>query len=224
MTGEGKSGWSGAPRTDAAEGASDGRLVAPAALRNASVIAAAVATRFGGAAGAALEIGSGTGQHVVALAGLTPGLRWTPSDPSARARESVAAWAAAERSANVTDPIDLDAAGDWPAAAAGPFALIFSANVIHIAPWAVAEGIFRAAGARLSPGGSLALYGPFREAGAHISESNAAFDASLRGQDARWGVRDLEDLDALAAGAGLARVELVEMPANNRIAIWRRGG
>ena len=76
--------------------------------------------------------------------------------------------------------------------------MIFSANVIHIAPWAVAEGLFAGANRHLRAGGQLRLYGPFRRDGAHNAPSNAAFDESLRRQNPEWGVRDTADLEKLA--------------------------
>ncbi len=94
--------------------------------------------------------------------------------------------------------------------------------MIHISPWEVGLGLLAGAARVLSPQGLLVLYGPYKLAGAHTAESNAAFDASLRGRDPRWGVRDLEDVQAAAAEAGLAFVERVPMPANNQIVVFRR--
>ncbi|MEL6285883.1 MAG: DUF938 domain-containing protein, partial [Pseudomonadota bacterium] len=50
--------------------------------------------------------------------------------------------------------------------------VLFSANVIHIAPWSVAEGMVAGAGQALLPGGRLVLYGPFKEGGQHTGEGN----------------------------------------------------
>src|SRR6476620_467094 len=94
------------------------------------------------------------------------------------------------------------------------YAAMFSANVIHIAPWAVAEGLFDGAARHLAPSGRLFLYGPFRRDGVHNSPGNAAFDESLRARDPAWGVRDTADLSKLAAANGLRLAELVEMPSN----------
>jgi Protein of unknown function (DUF938) len=94
--------------------------------------------------------------------------------------------------------------------------------VIHIAPWRVAEGLFAGAGRYLQAGGRLFLYGPFKRSGKHTAPSNAAFDKSLRDQNAEWGVRDIDDLKKLAAGADLKFVESVEMPANNLTLVFER--
>lgn len=223
--------------------APDARRYSDAAARNTAPILAALGPWLSQRAGAALEIGSGGGQHILALAEAAPQLSWTPSDPDPAARASVDAWAAHARaqgrpSLNVRPAVAIDAAAaDWPAdwaadgAAArtdeGPdapaaLAVIFAANVIHIAPWAVAEGLFAGAGRWLARDGGLALYGPFSDGGVHTAPSNAAFDAALRRRDPRWGVRDLTELDALAAGAGLYRAETLALPANNRILLYER--
>ena len=66
------------------------------------------------------------------------------------------------------------------------------------------------------------LYGPFKREGKHTAMSNAVFDTSLRQQDAEWGVRDIADVEKLAAGVGLALIETVPMPANNMILVFGR--
>lgn len=203
----------------------DARLSFAAAERNVDAICEAMGARFASWTGNALEIGSGTGQHLVRLARALPGLTWQGSDPDPVHCASVAAWIAHE-GLEMPAPLQLDAAGDWAARPALadrlPLSLIFCANVIHIAPFAVAEGILAGAGQALAPGGALAFYGPFRLSGDWVAPSNEAFDQRLKAQDPRWGIRDIEELAPLAAAAGLQGPDLVEMPANNRIAIWRK--
>jgi hypothetical protein len=99
---------------------------------------------------------------------------------------------------------------------------VFCANVIHIAPWRVAEGLFAGAGRYLSDGGLLFLYGPFKRDGKHTAISNAVFDASLRERDAEWGVREIEDVEKLARHVGLGLIEIAEMPANNLTLVFER--
>jgi hypothetical protein len=104
----------------------------------------------------------------------------------------------------------------------GQLLAVFCANVIHIAPWRVAGGLFAGAGHYLRADGRLFLYGPFKRDGKHTAPSNAAFDASLRDRNPEWGVRDIADLEKLAAGAGLVLIEIAEMPANNLVLVFAR--
>ncbi|MEM1316328.1 MAG: DUF938 domain-containing protein [Pseudomonadota bacterium] len=204
-----------------AEDAGGGRLVAPSASRNAAAVAAALSEILGEEAdGSVLEIGAGTGQHAVACAAALPRLTWIPSDPDPLHLGSIAAWAEEAALPNLAPPLALDAAGDW-AETPTPLRAVYSANVIHIAPWTVTEGLVRGAAARLAPGGRLLFYGPFYEDG-EAGEGNRAFDASLRGRNPDWGVRDVRDLSALAAGHGFDPAERVQMPANNLILVFRR--
>jgi hypothetical protein len=104
----------------------------------------------------------------------------------------------------------------------GELSAVLCCNVIHIAPWAVARGIVRGAVRVLAPGAPLILYGPFREGGRHTSAGNAGFDAGLRAENPDWGVRDLDEVSALAAGAGFGPVRVTRMPANNLLAAFAR--
>lgn len=198
----------------------DGALSSPAARRNADAILAVLRAHLP-AAGSVLEIASGSGEHAVAFAA-NLGVDWTPSDPSAEARASIAAWSAQAGLPNLRPPLALDVLdpATWPQ---GPFKAIFCANMIHIAPWAAAEGLMTMAGRVLPrPGGLLALYGPFREADTPLAPSNAAFDASLKTRDPAWGLRDRADVVDLARANGLAETLRVEMPANNLMLLFRR--
>jgi hypothetical protein len=94
--------------------------------------------------------------------------------------------------------------------------------MIHISPWSATEGLFEGAARVLPLGGVVYLYGPYRMAGKHTAPSNAAFDASLRGQNPEWGIRNLEDVADLARKAGFELVETVAMPANNLSVILHR--
>jgi SAM-dependent methyltransferase len=194
------------------------RRYAPATARNRDAILA-VLKRVLPAQGKVLEIASGTGEHVVHFAAALPGLTFLPSDLDEAALGSIAAWIAEAGLNNVQPPLRLDAREDaWP----DTVDAIFTANMIHIAPWEAALGLFRGAGRSLRSGGVLVIYGPFRIAGAHTAPSNQAFDEELRARDPRWGVRDLEALQAVAAEHGLALEERVPMPANNQTLIFRR--
>lgn len=197
----------------------DARLQAPSAQRNRDAILAVLRDVLP-AAGLVLEIASGSGEHALHFARALPSLVFQPSDPSPQARASIAAWIAESGSANIRQPLDLDAAGDaWPALAP---AAILCINMIHIAPWAAAEGLFRQAGAVLPGGALLYLYGPFRRPDRPLEPGNVAFDESLRRRNPEWGLRDLAEVTALAEVNGFAAPEVVEMPANNLSLIFRK--
>lgn len=174
------------------------------------------------ARGALLEIASGSGQHAAFFAQRFPSWTWTPSDVSDENLASVAAWVAESALDNLHAPVRLDVCeDDWKV---GSVDAVFCANMIHIAPWECCVGLIRGAARHLNPSGLLLLYGPFRINGEHTSDSNRAFDESLRTRDARWGVRDLNEVTTLASASQLAFVERVAMPANNQLVVYRNAG
>jgi SAM-dependent methyltransferase len=179
-----------------------------------------------GHTGNVLEVGSGTGQHTVAFASLMPAITWWPTDLNENHLRSIAAWRSHTKLDNMKPPVRLDAsAADWKLNERGLpslFTAMFCANVIHIAPWRVAEGLFAGASRHLRPGGRLFIYGPFRREGTHNAPSNAAFDDSLRRQNPEWGVRDTADLKKLGDANGLRLAELIEMPSNNAVLAFER--
>ena len=206
----------------------DGRLDAAAFHRNHQAIWAVLQPFLAGKTGDVVEAGSGTGQHVVHFARQAPGIIWWPSDLNEKHLASIEAWRAHSGLQNIRPPLRIDLSdAAWCTAmqdGSGPEALlaVFCANVIHIAPWRVAEGLFAGAGHYLRDDGRLFLYGPFKRGGKHTAISNAVFDTSLRERDPEWGVRDVEALQQLAAIAGLALAEIAEMPANNLILAFER--
>ena len=206
----------------------DGRLDAAAFHRNHAPIWAVLRKFLAGKSGDVLEAGSGTGQHVVHFARHSPDIIWWPSDLNEAHVRSIAAWCADAGLANIRPALRIDL-GDpaWchqmhDGRGPGKLLAVFCANVIHIAPWRVAEGLFAGAGRYLRTEGRLFLYGPFKRSGKHTAPSNAAFDKSLRDQNPEWGVRDLGDLEKLAENAGLEPVEIAEMPANNLTLVFER--
>jgi SAM-dependent methyltransferase len=204
----------------------DGRLDAAAYHRNHAAIAPLLRRFLESRAGNVLEIGSGTGQHAVTFASELPDVTWWPTDLNDNHLRSIAAWREHSKLDNVKPPVRLDAsASGWRLPSLGlpeQFVAIFCANVIHISPWAVAQGLFAGAGRHLISGGRLFLYGPFRRDGVHNAASNAEFDASLRDRNPEWGVRDTADLKKLGEANGLRLAELVEMPSNNAVLIFER--
>ena len=168
--------------------------------------------------GLILEIASGTGEHARYFAEQLPHLDWQPTDPDPDALASIAAWCT--DAPNVRPPLALDAsAPDWPVTEADAVVCI---NMVHISPWSATEGLFARAARLLGEGDPLYLYGPYRRAGAPTAPSNEAFDASLKAQNPAWGLRQLEDVAALAERCGFRFDRLAEMPANNLSLAFRR--
>jgi hypothetical protein len=196
------------------------KLASPAADRNKDPILSVLKTLLP-AAGAVLEIASGSGQHVVHFARMLPHLRWLPSDPNAEARRSIEAWLASEQLPNVEPPIALDVL-DRPWPVDGPFDAIVCINLVHISPWPVTAALFAGAREQLTDAGVVYLYGPYKEQGRHTAPSNEAFDRALRAQNPAWGVRNLEDVIETATDAGFEHVATVAMPANNLSVGFRR--
>lgn len=198
----------------------DGALTSPAARRNAEAILRVLRAHLP-MRGSVLEIASGSGEHAAAFAAALPDLDWTPSDPSDQARESSTAWSRQLDLSNLKPPLAIDA-GDlatWPT---DTFDALYCANMTHISPWSATEGLMQLAGRVLRrPGALLALYGPYREAGIPLAESNAAFDDSLKARNAEWGLRDREAVEALARSHCLAATLRVQMPANNLMLLFR---
>lgn len=207
----------------------DGRLDAAAFHRNHAPIWTVLQRFLAGRSGDALEAGSGTGQHVVHFARHTPDITWWPSDLNEAHLQSISAWRAHSGLSNIRPPLTIDLSDPaWcedRSDGRGPPRLLalFCANVIHIAPWRVAEGLFAGAGRGLRDDGHLFLYGPFKRDGRHTAISNAVFDTSLREANPEWGVRDLADVTDLAARHDLVLRETVPMPANNLILVFERG-
>lgn len=196
---------------------SDERQHWPAAERNREPILA-VLRRVLPAEGTVLEIASGTGQHAAHFSAALPALRWQPTEANASLHASIRAWAA--EGGQVLPVLRLDVTEEpWPV---GLYEAMFNANMIHIAPLEVCDALLRGAGAHLRPNAPLVLYGPFKLGGRHTADSNAAFDARLRAEDPRWGVRDVEAVRDLAATHGLRLEERVEMPANNQVLVLVR--
>ncbi len=199
------------------------KLFSPSAARNRDFIRDVFLTTMPNE-GRILEIGGGTGEHGVHIAGAARGLVWHTGDPDPVSRASIAAWIDDAGLENLKGPHAIDVtAKNWSVEREAPFAGIVSINMIHIAPFEAAMGLFAGAGRLLEAGGSLFLYGPFSNKGVHSAPSNEAFDASLKSRDPRWGVRDIEhDIVPLAHKNAMALAELVEMPANNLSLVFRK--
>ncbi len=188
----------------------------PASERNKAPILDALSPLLG-KQGMALEIASGTGQHVTHFAAALPGWQWQPSDVDDSQFSTIASRCAGlpvlpPRRLDVLDPVWPS---EGPAFGDGQFDLIFCANMLHIAPWACCEGLMRGAARYLGRNGWLVTYGPYLEDDVPTAPGNIAFDADLKQRNPAWGIRRLADVAATAARHGLQLQVRCSMPANN---------
>ena len=166
-----------------------------------------------------LEVGSGTGQHAVYFAAALPHLTWQTSDVASNL-PGIRQWIEESGLPNLPQPIALDVTAAWPNER---FDALFTANTLHIMSWADVRALFAALPAVLTPDAVLAVYGPFNYEGRFTSPSNASFDAWLKQHySPHSGIRDFAAVDELARSIGFALVEDRQMPANNRMLVWRR--
>ena len=169
--------------------------------------------------GVVLEIGAGTGQHAVHFARHLPHLTWIASDRREN-HGAIRAWIEHEALPNLRGPVALDVTSDdWPDEAV---TAVFSANTAHIMHWHEVEAMIEGVGRALEQAGCFCLYGPFRYGDTHTADSNRRFDAQLRADDPGMGIRDRHAVERLADAAGLALVEDVAMPANNRTLVFEK--
>ncbi len=201
------------------EAGEDVRRHAPATLRNRDAITALL-RQILPESGTVLEIASGSGEHVVHFAQAFPQLGWQPSDCEPAALRSIAACAAEAGVANILPPLLIDVEQrDWPV---GELGAILCINMLHISPWSATLALFRHSAGLLGSGAPLYIYGPFIRHDVMTAESNLAFDASLKARNPAWGLRNVAEVDAVAAENGLVRSDLIEMPANNLSLVYRR--
>lgn len=201
----------------------DARLHAPATERNRDVILEVLKTHLP-RDGALLEVASGTGQHAAHFAPHFPGLDWQPTDLDPLHITSIDAWRGHAGADNLRAGVLLDVMErDWPTSHLnGPIMGLTAINLIHIAPFAVTESLIGGAARHVADGGVFFLYGPYKQNGKHTSESNEAFDASLKSRNPDWGVRDMEHVIEMATGAGFNTPDIIAMPANNLSLIFRK--
>ena len=201
------------------EALADGRISGNAAVRNGEAIFACIAPYVPNG-GLALELASGTGQHIAELAVRHPDVEWQPSDVTDARMPSINAWRKHVGAANLRPPVVLDAGGRWDLK--DDPALIFVANLFHVIPRDAALKVMLGASQVLIDGGHFFIYGPFKVDGAFRGEGDARFDASLKGKHSEVGLKDLEWMQAELTKVGLEFCDLHEMPANNLVLVVRK--
>ncbi|MGJ8629301.1 MAG: DUF938 domain-containing protein [Sulfitobacter sp.] len=200
---------------------SDVKLHAPSAARNADAICAML-IKYAPNSGSALEIASGTGQHVTTFATALPDLHWQPTEIDPSRRASIDAYVAEMGLRNVAASIPLDATAPGWGATHGPRNLILLVNLLHLISSTATTTLISEATSALAPGGTLILYGPFKRSGVLISEGDANFDADLKSADPNIGYKDDLDIIRMLSDAGLTLDHTVAMPANNLAFVARK--
>lgn len=195
------------------------KLHAPAAQRNVEPILQAIKPHIP-KHGRALEIASGTGEHILRYAAAHAGLSWQPTDIEPARLNSIDAWA--EALPNVANAQHLDAstpgwAKIWPA----QDVIIFS-NLLHL----ISEGEARTALAEsakaLATRGVLIIYGPFMRGSEFASQGDREFHESLRAEASEIGYKSVEWVHKALTEAGLTPEPPLDMPANNLLLVARK--
>lgn len=200
----------------------DGRRSCAAAMRNIDAILCLL-EQHAPARGRALEIASGTGQHISRFAGAIPGVEWVPSDADPERFDSIEAWRRYVSCANLKAPQQLDAAAlPWPEMI-GKFDLVVLVNLLHLISEDETDCVLRGVAMALNPGGRFILYGPFRRAGRLTSDGDIHFHAQLQAQDPDIGYKDDAWVRTRAAEYGLGVWQVAKMPANNVAFVFRTG-
>lgn len=166
-----------------------------------------------------LEIGSGTGQHAVYFAANFPFLEWFPSDVKSQHAGMMEGFKEF-KIPNIMPPLKFEIGKDeFPKL---KFDVVFTANTLHIMHWKECKTLFKMLGHRLREGSLAMIYGPFNYNGEFTSESNREFDQTLKGRDPLSGIRSFEDVNNNMVKNGFELLEDHEMPANNRMLVYRR--
>ena len=178
--------------------------------------------------GPVLEIGSGTGQHLAALAATFLEVEFWPTDPDPFHRENIDEWRKKNTLPNLKAARSLDLLSkNWHSQftntlSVKSFSAIICINVLHISPYAAMEGLLLNAKNILSPKGLLYIYGPFKMNNVFAAPSDKKFDAYLKMKNPAWGLRDLNDVRKIAALGGLSLIKKEKMPANNLSLFFRQ--
>ncbi|WP_299830364.1 DUF938 domain-containing protein [uncultured Roseobacter sp.] len=198
------------------------KLHAPSAARNTDFLCDLL-KKHAPSSGQALEIASGTGQHIVAFAKTLPGVTWQPTEVEEARRASIDAYRAEANLPNLRPARLLDATRpDWHRAGP-PVDLIVLVNLLHLISGTATQTLLHEALAALRVGGRFILYGPFKRAGALTSPGDIRFDADLRAADPTIGYKDDLDIVRQLTTAGAASVQRIDMLANNLAFVATKG-
>ena len=190
------------------------RLHSPAAAKNVSHITELVCS-VSPKNGAALEIASGTGQHIIKLAAAIPNLTWQPSDIDSTRLNSIVSWSFEKQLPNLLPPIKLDVTDEGWSALCPNQDFILLVNLLHLVSESEAKVIIGGISQSLMPGGRCVIYGPFMRDGFLTSDGDKFFHQSLIEADPDIGYKDDKWMLDLFQNYNLEIVKIANMPANN---------
>jgi hypothetical protein len=166
-----------------------------------------------------VEIGSGTAQHACFFTEQLPHLTWQTTDQG-EYFPLLQELIAKAGSPCLPAPLQLDVSQPvWPISECE---CVFTANTLHIMPWACVEKLFAGIAQVLQSGGHFYIYGPFNYNGQYTSASNENFDQYIKANNPLSGIRDFGKVTELAQLAGLELLVDHAMPANNRLLHFRK--
>ena len=190
------------------------RLHSPAAEKNVSHITELVC-HVSPKNGTALEIASGTGQHIIKLAAAIPNLTWQPSDIDTVRLNSIVSWSFEKQLPNLLPPIKLDVTDEGWSALCHNQDFILLVNLLHLVSESEAKVIIGGISQSLVPGGRCVIYGPFMRDGFLTSDGDKFFHQSLVEADPDIGYKDDKWMLDMFQNYNLEIVKIANMPANN---------
>jgi hypothetical protein len=203
-------------------GRASNKRFSPAAERNTAVILEVLKGVLS-SNGRVLAIAEGSGQHVTAFAKHFESVQFLPTDVGVDCQASIAEYISELQVCNVLAPLACDTTEpNYAALGDKPFDLVYAINLTHISQWAATLGLLDIAAQVLKTKGTLLVYGPFKVDGQFTTESNRAFDQSLRSQNAEWGYRDIGDIEQAAKARGLTLTKALDVPANNHVLLFEK--
>ena len=104
----------------------------------------------------------------------------------------------------------------------GSIDVIFTSNTLHIMSWEKCLHFFKDLGEHLKSDSLFIVYGAFNYGGKFTSESNEKFEAWLKDLHPQSGIRNFEDVCDNLKNFGFDVVEDIEMPANNRMLVFKK--
>ena len=192
------------------------KLHAPSAARNVEPILQAT-TPFAPQSGRALEIASGTGEHIARYAAAFPKVHWQPTDIEPARLASIDAWGAGLPNLLPAKHLDASQRGwarNWPSQN-----LILFSNLLHLISETEAKTVLTEAAQALATGGVFIIYGPFLRGTRFASAGDKRFHESLTAQDADIGYKPFQWVQSTLRNAGLHPEPPIDMPANNLLLV-----